>query len=149
MHAPAACRAMRSTRRTSPPRSAGTSRSSRRSASSRRHHRDTGGSEAAMKATRPPDARRARHEASGEWPQPSLAALLDERVRRTPDRLFVIEGKREGARSYTFRDVHTRALRMAAGLRRLGVEPGDVVAWQLPNWVEGAALAVAIDRIGA
>jgi acyl-CoA synthetase (AMP-forming)/AMP-acid ligase II len=102
-----------------------------------------------MQATRPPDARRARHEASGEWPQPSLATLLEERVSRTPDRLFMIEGKREGARSHTFGDLQARALRMTVGLRRLGIAAGDVVSWQLPNWIEGAALAVAIDRIGA
>ncbi|TMA84465.1 MAG: hypothetical protein E6J77_12710 [Deltaproteobacteria bacterium] len=35
-----------------------------------------------MQATRPPDERRARHEATGEWPQPSLSAMLAERVRQ-------------------------------------------------------------------
>jgi cyclohexanecarboxylate-CoA ligase len=38
---------------------------------------------------------------------------------------------------------------MAVALRRCGIGWGDVVAWQLPNWFEGAALAVAIDRVGA
>jgi cyclohexanecarboxylate-CoA ligase len=102
-----------------------------------------------MEPTRPPDARRARHEASGEWPQPSLSAALESRVRQTPDRVYWIEGQRQGGRHYTFRDLHTRATRMAAALRRLGVRPGDVVSWQLPNWFEGPALAVAIDRLGA
>jgi cyclohexanecarboxylate-CoA ligase len=100
-------------------------------------------------ATRPPDDRRARHEATGEWPQPSLSALLAERVRRTPDRVFMIEGRRDGGRSWTFRDLAARTDRMAGALRRLGVRPGDVVSWQLPNWIEGAALAAAIDRVGA
>ncbi len=36
-----------------------------------------------------------------------------------------------------------------SGSARLGIRAGDVVSWQLPNWFEGAALAVAIDRIGA
>ena len=102
-----------------------------------------------MLATRPADDRRARHEAAGEWPQPSLSAMLAERVRRTPDRVYMIEGRRDGGRSFTYRDLAARAERMASGLLALGVRPGDVVSWQLPNWLEGAALAAAIDRVGA
>ncbi len=102
-----------------------------------------------MQATRPPDERRARHEATGEWPQPSLAAMLAERVRRTPERVYLIEGRREGGRSYSFADLAARAERMAGALLALGVRPGEVVSWQLPNWFEAAALAVAIDRVGA
>src|SRR6266404_3001502 len=102
-----------------------------------------------MQATRPPDERRARHEATGEWPQPSLSAMLAERVRRTPERVYLIEGRREGGRSYTFGDLAARAERTAGALLGLGVRPGEVVSWQLPNWFEGAALAVAIDWVGA
>src|SRR5437867_6484866 len=102
-----------------------------------------------MQATRPPDERRARHEATGEWPQPSLSAMLAERVRRTPERVYLIEGRREGGQSYTFADLAARAERMAGALGALGVRPGEVVSWQLPNWFEAAALAVAIDRVGA
>src|SRR5947199_608122 len=101
-----------------------------------------------MRPTRAPDARRPGHEAAGEWPQPSLWTMLEARVERTPERVYLIEG-REGGRQYTFGDLHARAARIAAALHRLGVRPGDVVSWQLPNWFEGAALAVAIDRLGA
>ena len=38
---------------------------------------------------------------------------------------------------------------VGSALRKLGVRPGDVVSWQLPNWVESVALAAAIDRLGA
>jgi cyclohexanecarboxylate-CoA ligase len=103
----------------------------------------------AMQATRPPGDRRARHQATGEWPQPSLAAMLAERAGRTPERVYLIEGRREGGRSFTFAELAARAGCMAGALLRLGVRPGDVVSWQLPNWLEGAALAVAIDGIGA
>ncbi len=102
-----------------------------------------------MHATRPPDDRRARHEASGEWPQPTLSVLLDARVRADASRVFLIEGLREGGRQFTFGDLKRRADRMAVALVRLGVRAGEVVSWQLPNWFEGAALAVAIDRVGA
>jgi cyclohexanecarboxylate-CoA ligase len=102
-----------------------------------------------MQATRPPDDRRARHEATGEWPQPSLSTMLAERARATPDRVYMIEGRREGGQRYTFGDLEARAGRMAEALRTLGVRRGEVVSWQLPNWFEGSVLAAAIDRVGA
>jgi cyclohexanecarboxylate-CoA ligase len=102
-----------------------------------------------MRATRPPDDRRARHEAAGEWPQQGLSGLLDARLRHDAERVFIIEGQRDGGRQFTFGDLRRRADRMAVALAGLGVRAGDVVAWQLPNWFEGAALAVAIDRLGA
>ena len=67
-----------------------------------------------------------------------------------PERPYLIEGLREGGRQFTFRDL--RAPRRSHGRRRSARSacgPGDVVSWQLPNWFEGAALAVAIDRLGA
>src|SRR5215831_14717538 len=102
-----------------------------------------------MRPTRPADARRARHEATGEWPQPSLSTLLAARARTDPHRPYLIEGLREGGRTFTFRDVARRADRIATALLQLGVGAGDVVSWQLPNWMECAALAAAIDHLGA
>jgi cyclohexanecarboxylate-CoA ligase len=102
-----------------------------------------------MRTIRSDDARRARHERRGEWPQPSLSALLEARAQASPDRAYLIEGLREGGRTFTFRDVARRADRIAVALSRLGVVPGDVVSWQLPNWMEAAAVAAAIDRLGA
>lgn len=107
------------------------------------------GSRASMRPTFLPPERIERHERAGEWPRPSLSALLRRRAAETPDRIYFIEGTREGGTTFTFRDLDRRADRMATALRRLGVAPGDVVSWQLPNWIEGPALAVAIDRVGA
>ncbi|HWP65915.1 MAG TPA: AMP-binding protein [Candidatus Limnocylindria bacterium] len=102
-----------------------------------------------MQPTRPPDDRRARHEATGEWPQPSLSTLLEQRARSHPDDVFLIEGAREGGRTFSFGALARRADRMAVALRRLGIGAGDVVSWQLPNWMECIALAAALDRVGA
>ena len=102
-----------------------------------------------MHATQPSDGRRARHEAAGEWPQPTASAMLDVRLPQDAQRVFLIEGRREGGRTFTFGDLKRRADRMAVALHRVGVRAGDVVSWQLPNWLEGAALAVALDRLGA
>src|SRR5262249_37406556 len=78
-----------------------------------------------------------------------LSTLLADRARADPHRPYLTEGLREGGRTFTFRDVATRADRMAVALARLGVRAGDVVSWQLPNWMESAALAAAIDRLRA
>ena len=104
---------------------------------------------AEMDATHPGEGRRARHEAAGEWPQQPLSVLLDARAKRDGARVFMIEGAREGGRQFTFGDLKTRADRIAVALGKVGVRAGDVVSWQLPNWFEGAALAAAIDRLGA
>jgi cyclohexanecarboxylate-CoA ligase len=87
----------------------------------------------------------ARHEAAGEWPEPGVAALLAERVRRTPSRAFLADVDCR----LTFAEFSARAGRLAAALARLGVRPGDVVSWQLPNWWEAACTAVAIDHLAA
>ena len=38
---------------------------------------------------------------------------------------------------------------LGAGLHRLGVGPGDVVAFQLPNWAEAAATFYGVSALGA
>ena len=96
-------------------------------------------------ATHLPPERIARHERAGEWPCPDLTTALARRVAETPERvLFVVGDER-----ITAPMLAERVTRLAGGLRRLGVGPGDVVSWQLPNWLEGVVLTFALDRIGA
>lgn len=49
----------------------------------------------------------------------------------------------------TYADLHTRALSLAAGLRGLGLGPGDIVAAQLPNGIEFITCYLATGYIGA
>ena len=49
----------------------------------------------------------------------------------------------------TFEDLSRRVDQVAAGLIELGIESGDIVAVQLPNWVESVESALACARIGA
>ena len=49
----------------------------------------------------------------------------------------------------TLGDVSTLAHAVAGGLRARGIGPGDVVAFQLPNWVEAAAAFYAATFLGA
>jgi cyclohexanecarboxylate-CoA ligase len=103
-----------------------------------------------MRLLRPPRAERiARHERAGEWPGQTFSALLDARVTDARERVYCIAGARDGDRAYTYGDLKRRADRLAVALGRLGVGVGDVVSYQLPNWFEAAALACAIDRVGA
>ena len=92
-----------------------------------------------------PAGRRQRHESAGEWPVEGASGLLAKRIAATPDRLFVIDGSRR----VTFAEAGRLAEALAAGLRALGIGAGDVVSWQLPSWIEGALLTIALDRLGA
>ncbi|GIW42558.1 MAG: long-chain-fatty-acid--CoA ligase [Candidatus Binatia bacterium] len=92
-----------------------------------------------------PASRLERHRARGEWPVPSAAQLLAERLRNAPDREFLIDGTQR----LSFRAFEDRVSRLVAGLRALGVRRGDVVSWQLPSWWEAAVLAVALEHLGA
>ncbi len=59
----------------------------------------------------------------------SLAAVLAEAARRRPDKVAVVDAfGRE-----TYADLWRQALEYAAGLRELGVRPGDAVALVVPN----------------
>lgn len=91
-----------------------------------------------------PAERIALHESRGEWPVPGPTALLRERLRATPKRLFIVDGDRR----VTFAEFAELAGRLAAGLESLGLGPGEVVSWQLPSWLEGALATVALDAIG-
>ena len=86
-----------------------------------------------------------RHERGGEWPVGGASSLLAERAERTPDRIFVVDGPRR----MTFAEAERASLALAGGLLELGIGRGDVVSWQLPSWIEGALLTIALDRIGA
>lgn len=95
-----------------------------------------------------PDTLRRRYRGSGQWSDESLGALLHRLVVARPDlplriwsRTRPFEGRLGG--------VHARALGLAGGLRRLGVGPGDVVAFQLPNWAEAAATFYGVAALGA
>jgi cyclohexanecarboxylate-CoA ligase len=96
-------------------------------------------------ATHLPPQRIERHESAGEWPCPDLTTALARRVAETPERVLFVAG----ADRVTAPMLAERVSRLARGLRGLGVGTGDVVSWQLPNWLEGVLLTFALDRLGA
>jgi acyl-CoA synthetase len=91
---------------------------------------------AVIRAVSPELAR--RYEEQGWWTRDTLGDLLGRGLEGNADKTFRVHS---AVRPFTgtFGEVESLARRLAAGLRAQGVGPGDVVAFQLPNWVEAAA----------
>ncbi|MCU1344663.1 MAG: fadK [Acidimicrobiia bacterium] len=65
-----------------------------------------------------------------------------------PDALMVFASDLRPAQA-TLGDMYRQSQRVAAGLQQLGITKGDVVAVQVPNWLEGALMYQAAMMIGA
>jgi acyl-CoA synthetase len=89
-----------------------------------------------------------RYEAEGWWTRDTLGDLLAGGLAAAPDADFRVHSAVRPW-SGTFRDVERVARRLAGGLRARGVGPGDVIAFQLPNWMEAAAVFWAAAFLGA
>ncbi len=89
-----------------------------------------------------------RYEDEGWWRPETLGDLVADGLKANPDSGFWVHS---AVRPFegTFADVELLARRLAAGLRKRGVGPGDVVALQLPNWMEAAASFWASAFLGA
>ncbi len=66
-----------------------------------------------------------------------------------PEETAVVDVRAGATRTWTWAELDADADRAAALLLSLGVEPGDTVAYQLPNWGEFTVLTVAAMKIGA
>jgi len=75
----------------------------------------------------------------------NLATILREAARSHPDKAALIVG----GRPMTYAELAAACDRVAAGLLRAGIAPGDVVAVQLPNSVQFVVAYFAALRIGA
>jgi cyclohexanecarboxylate-CoA ligase len=93
-----------------------------------------------------PDALIADWRAAGIWTDETL---LD-RLAAAPERFGAdTVAVHDDDTSLTMAELVTTADRIAAALHVLGVERGDIVAFQLPNWWEAIAIAWGIVRAGA
>jgi len=86
-----------------------------------------------------------RYRRSGAWGPETLVSRLDAVCARAPDRIALIDGDTH----LTFAEFAARVGRIAGHLRASGVQPGDVVSWQLPNRWEAAVVHHAALRAGA
>src|SRR6202008_1719642 len=89
-----------------------------------------------------------RYEDEGWWRPETLGDLVADGLAANPGTGFCVHSAVHPFEG-TFSDVELHARRLAEGLRRRGVGPGDVVALQLPNWMEAAASFWASAFLGA
>jgi cyclohexanecarboxylate-CoA ligase len=91
------------------------------------------------------------YRSTGAWRNRTLGSYLDEAVAAHPDVIaatgYDVHGNRRG--SMTYRELADLSDRLATGLMKCGIGPGDAISVMLPNWVEFAALMLAIARLGA
>jgi cyclohexanecarboxylate-CoA ligase len=87
----------------------------------------------------------ARFYDAGLWRPETFPELVGQQAGARPDKVFVTDG----TATLTYRELRDSALRLAAGLRRKGIGPGDRVSVQIPSWAEFTQIALALNRIGA
>ena len=85
-----------------------------------------------------------QHTASGAWRNVTLADCASVQAKQSPQRVAVVEGDR----ILTFGELLEQARILAAALRARGLGPGDVISFQLPNWVETMILNLAACMTG-
>jgi acyl-CoA synthetase (AMP-forming)/AMP-acid ligase II len=88
-----------------------------------------------------------RYRAEGAWDDRSLGQFLSDALLADPTRRLRIWSPTHPYLG-TVGDVYEESLRVAGGLRALGLGPGDLVAFQLPNWVEAAITFYACAMLG-
>ncbi|MFO1027767.1 MAG: cyclohexanecarboxylate-CoA ligase [Acetobacteraceae bacterium] len=88
---------------------------------------------------------------AGHWRDETLRDHLARAMATTPEKTAVVAIRSEAGTEtrLTYRDLDDRARRVAASLQALGVGPGDVVSFQLPNWWEFSVLHLACLKLGA
>ncbi len=96
-------------------------------------------------------ARRAAMIAAGSWKDRQLLDYFDGLLIRAPQApAIVAHNVTTGDRTrLSYAELGDKVASIALGLARLGVEKGDVVSYQLPNWWQFVALHLACLRIGA
>ncbi len=89
--------------------------------------------------------------AAGHWEDRTILDHLRIVIDAHPDRIAAVEYRadRSDARRLTYREIWDRSLIVAANLARIGVGRGDVVSFQLPNWIEFIDLSLACAHLGA
>lgn len=87
----------------------------------------------------------AKYTEPGYWKNKVVTDFLDEHAEQTPDKIAYVDRDR----SLTYAELKAASIRCALGLLELGVKPGDVVSFQLPNWMEWVVLHYGATRMGA
>ena len=86
----------------------------------------------------------AAYRAAGYWRDERLTDVARRACREAAEHALLIEGDRRITRA----EAWDAAARLAAFFSSRGLEPGDVVSFQLPNWIEAAVVALAARMCG-
>lgn len=81
---------------------------------------------------------------AGVWRNRTIGHDARDRAEAEPDRLCM----RDAHRAVTFRQVLQEAQALASSLWSLGLRPGDVISFQLPNWIEAAVINLSAALLG-
>ncbi|GAA4550928.1 amino acid adenylation domain-containing protein [Amycolatopsis samaneae] len=92
-----------------------------------------------------PDHVRRCNETVADYPRQPIPVLFREQVRRRPDQIAI----RADERTWTYRELHTRASGVAQTLLAAGVGPDDVVAVLMPRSPEAIAAILGVLMAGA
>ena len=97
---------------------------------------------------RVPEELNDRYVSAGWWRDDTVGQMLAGAIAERPELTIKI---RSTVRPWsgTFAEVLDAARRLAGSLRARGIGPGDVIAFQLPNWVEAAVTFWAAAFVGA
>ncbi len=99
----------------------------------------------AIRATAPPNRPAGPERAGRDGPGETFPALFGATCDQRADSTALIDGDVR----LSFADWLERSESLAAAMHGLGIRPGDVVSFQLPNWWEAAVVFCATARIGA
>lgn len=85
-----------------------------------------------------PSALRDRYRDRGWWTDETLGARVEACLRARPDATVSVWSESHPWQG-TYADLRDEGLRLVTALTDAGIEPGEVVAFQLPNWREAVA----------
>jgi cyclohexanecarboxylate-CoA ligase len=88
------------------------------------------------------------YRARGLWGARTFNDVLDEAcTTKWPDRRFIVASPDRPA-ELTFAEMHERGLQLAGALHALGLRKGDVLAMEMPNWMEACLTYHACTALG-
>jgi acyl-CoA synthetase (AMP-forming)/AMP-acid ligase II len=91
--------------------------------------------------------RRELYLSSGAWDDQTLVGAVSRWARERSDSLAVIDDAESAGHTYTQLAAHAAAV--AGWLQSMGIDRGDVVTVQMPNWYETVVVDLAVHLLGA
>lgn len=82
----------------------------------------------------------------GWWTDQTLNDVWSVQARKYSCQLYI---KDDQGASFTYGEVDVKAARLASWMHEIGIQPGDIVSFQIPKWAEYAIVLVACLKIGA